>query len=403
MDIIGSIFGAGVINGLLLSVVLFFSSKGQRLANHYMAGLVLMISLSLLNTWLTRSGFYLEHPEYWLWFPTLNLTWGPFLYLYGVALTQNKVKPIQFLHFLPALILFVVRISVFYDYSSGHQQEFLQYFWSPRSEPELADRVGEHAPNFLMLWVDWHIQGALFGLQFAFYCVLLIIRIRTHNKLLNQHFSYYEEINLKWLKTLTALCLFFIFIYFLLNRQSVFELGYFDSTYLKASLPFVFLVVLIYIIAIVSLTQSDIGAGVQRVIQEESNDSTGPKTSDTPQVQSINVKYIKSSITEHESKDYVDRIYHAMIQDQLFLNCELTLPQLSSHVNLTSHQVSQTLNEVINMNFFTFIARHRIEYTRLLLEKNKYKSMAIIDLALEVGFKSKSSFSIESNNPLESK
>ena len=57
---------------------------------------------------------------------------------------------------------------------------------------------------------------------------------------------------------------------------------------------------------------------------------------------------------------------------------------------MTAHQLSQLLNEKLNVNFYTFINKYRIQEARRILTEEPDKS--IIAIAYDVGFNSKSSF-----------
>ena len=81
-----------------------------------------------------------------------------------------------------------------------------------------------------------------------------------------------------------------------------------------------------------------------------------------------------------------------MQAEELYLNCDLTLPELAKSVDLTAHQVSQALNGQMNQNFFSFVNSYRIDQARDILLDPETASMPIVELAFEVGFKSKSSF-----------
>src|SRR5210317_1879131 len=82
----------------------------------------------------------------------------------------------------------------------------------------------------------------------------------------------------------------------------------------------------------------------------------------------------------------------AMQEEELYLDCELTLPDLARKTGLTPHQVSQVINGQMNQNFFSFVNNYRIQLARKLLAEPDTREMPIVELALEVGFKSKSSF-----------
>jgi uncharacterized membrane protein YvlD (DUF360 family) len=56
MDLVGFLYGIGVVQGVVLAGVLLFARSGHRLANAIMAALVLAIASSLLQKLMIRSG-----------------------------------------------------------------------------------------------------------------------------------------------------------------------------------------------------------------------------------------------------------------------------------------------------------------------------------------------------------
>ncbi len=80
---------------------------------------------------------------------------------------------------------------------------------------------------------------------------------------------------------------------------------------------------------------------------------------------------------------------YAMMEKEYFTNEDLSLPILAEKLNITSHQLSEFINERFNMNFKAFINKFRVEKAKELLREN---SDQVISIAYDVGFKSKSAF-----------
>lgn len=73
-----------------------------------------------------------------------------------------------------------------------------------------------------------------------------------------------------------------------------------------------------------------------------------------------------------------------------YLNPELTLAALSDQVAMTPRELSELLNQALGVHFFDFINGHRIAYAQSLLVE--YTKRPILQILLESGFNSKSSF-----------
>ncbi|MFA6085537.1 helix-turn-helix domain-containing protein [Mucilaginibacter sp.] len=80
----------------------------------------------------------------------------------------------------------------------------------------------------------------------------------------------------------------------------------------------------------------------------------------------------------------------AMTVDVLFKNPNLMLSELAKVVNLTSHQLSQILNDDLGKNFTSYVNEYRInEACRMMAKGHPFSLEAI---GYEVGFNSKSTF-----------
>ncbi|GAA4365293.1 hypothetical protein GCM10023151_22330 [Kangiella marina] len=77
-------------------------------------------------------------------------------------------------------------------------------------------------------------------------------------------------------------------------------------------------------------------------------------------------------------------------KEALYRNSELTLSTLAEKVGVSVHQLSETLNQYGGKNFNQFINEYRVaEVCQRLDQKSEQK---LIDLAMDAGFSSKSSF-----------
>jgi YesN/AraC family two-component response regulator len=68
----------------------------------------------------------------------------------------------------------------------------------------------------------------------------------------------------------------------------------------------------------------------------------------------------------------------------------LSLNKLSQMLSISTHQLSELLNEYLKTNFNNYINSYRVEYAKSLLLKDLNKS--VLEIAFETGFNSKTSF-----------
>ena len=103
-------------------------------------------------------------------------------------------------------------------------------------------------------------------------------------------------------------------------------------------------------------------------------------------------KYQKSSLSQSQAQELVQRLKEHMQLDKLYLDSDLTLPVLSQALNTSPHALSQVINEQLQKNFFDFVNEYRIDEAKHRLEKAEKGRMNVYAIALDSGFRSKSAF-----------
>lgn len=89
--------------------------------------------------------------------------------------------------------------------------------------------------------------------------------------------------------------------------------------------------------------------------------------------------------------DEATRVIAAMEQDRLYANHGITLADLASHLNIPVHRLREVINkELGHRNFNQFLNQYRIREAADRLGREKH--LPILSIALDVGFKSLSSF-----------
>lgn len=103
----------------------------------------------------------------------------------------------------------------------------------------------------------------------------------------------------------------------------------------------------------------------------------------------LSSKYQRSALNRSEAENIAKKVELVMFEQKAYLDPNLSLPKLAKLANTIPNYLSQTLNETLSISFFDYVNKYRIEAAkeRLLTTKD-----AVIDIATEVGFNSKSSF-----------
>ncbi|RHX86228.1 helix-turn-helix domain-containing protein [Leptospira stimsonii] len=101
-------------------------------------------------------------------------------------------------------------------------------------------------------------------------------------------------------------------------------------------------------------------------------------------------RYERSLLIGLDTDSIQKKLNECMEQRQLYKQEDLTLKELADSVSITSHQLSEFLNEKIRMNFPSFINQYRISEAKKILLNEPERT--VLSIAYEVGFNSKSSF-----------
>lgn len=98
------------------------------------------------------------------------------------------------------------------------------------------------------------------------------------------------------------------------------------------------------------------------------------------------------AIAAEISPDTIARIRNTMEQQELYLKQNLNIEEFARHVGIHFREVSNIINKEFNTNFFEFVNEYRVKRAKQMLLDPKYTQMTILDILLESGFNSKSSF-----------
>lgn len=109
-------------------------------------------------------------------------------------------------------------------------------------------------------------------------------------------------------------------------------------------------------------------------------------------VEEIKVKYAGSRLTEAEANQFVDKLNNFMVAEKPYLNPNLTLQELASELEISTHYLSQIINEKFNLNFFDYINQFRVEEFKLKISDPKFENYSFLGIAFDCGFNSKSAF-----------
>lgn len=89
---------------------------------------------------------------------------------------------------------------------------------------------------------------------------------------------------------------------------------------------------------------------------------------------------------------YFQNLLDVLQGEKVFTNPELTLQDLADRLGISAGYLSQIIKEHESKNFFEFINRYRVDAVKQKLVSEDYQHYNIMGIAMESGFKSKSTF-----------
>ena len=138
------------------------------------------------------------------------------------------------------------------------------------------------------------------------------------------------------------------------------------------------IVVLIYSISMAQWRNPDLF----RIAHLDERKGDEQKTTDTEQD--------NGALNDSLRTELSAEVHRHMQQQQLFLDSRLTLARLSEAVGVSTHHLSEVLNQGEGKNFYQFVNEYRVSHFCDQLKADP--DARIIDLAMAAGFSSKSTF-----------
>lgn len=279
----------------------------------------------------------------------LPACYGALTYLYcRTAITGSPLKRIDFLHLAPLVICYLLNYDILFT-------------------PEKALSFVRMADTTLFRHT---VTKVVFYGQVVVYVALLTRMVSHYQTKAQQTLSSYNPDIFKWLWSLIA---------FMVSIWSFKVLFYFISQNpIVNILADCLLVLMVYFIAVVQWRNPSLFHIHQLTTQQP--DPTLPSA-----------KLSSNGLLDKETRATILESVQTQVKEQaLYRNSELTLPALAEEVGVSVHHLSESLNQHGGKNFNLFINEYRVaEVCEHLDQKSERK---LIDLALDAGFSSKSSF-----------
>lgn len=343
---------AGIVQGFF--VVLLLNNKNVRRSRANVFLSILLICLSFSIAHILFAGAVLNHLSakvYSLGDPTFFLI-APLLWFYIKELTGERVKisgPL-FLHFLPFLLIIFLSLTL---RSIDPEFPFMQFL------------ERHHRLINVTFWI-------VVVVQFSSYQFFVRKKWSTYQEVIQQEVSNKEGLDIAWVR-------FFMIVFLMINIFFLFSL--FAAIHLNHGYWQYKVIALIFSLSVFALGYKGV---LQKELFQKDERATHDVISGTSPDPSMNKL----------NQELLSRLLVYVKEEKPYLDSELTLSALAKALNISRSQLSIVINEGTGDNFYDFINKYRVEEVKRLMTDPNVKNYNLLGLALEAGFKSKSTFNL---------
>ncbi len=347
-----------VINATIIFLINLFTRRNRE-ANRWFHLFYFAFIISFLDLEFTP---YLYSNLSWYYFHEIpsQFFFGPLFWLYARTLIEPDFKVgrrEQTYFIIPGLhILYTVLRAIYVStFHSDRKSEF-EYIQS----------------EFLI------IEGLSIVYGLFFLIIVYLLLVLYHAKL-KQYLSNIDRLEVKWLQW-TAVGLgiaWTIWLGFYIKEW----MAYPDSLPISTYLPlYIVITTILLIIGYRNTMQSEIDVELHRQYSQR-------EISDLKEN-----KYESYQMDPDRIREICAQLEMLMIDQKIYQDSKLTLSDIASKLNVSNPVLSQAINRGMEMNFYDYINRYRVEDVKQMLMDKSNSKYTVIYLAQRAGFNSKSTF-----------
>jgi len=330
----------GILLCLGVGSLLFFRKEGIKQANILLGLLLVLNSLTLLNTLMAMTGVFSTY-QYLYFLPlTFSMSIGPLFYFF----VRTRIQPVfrfrkaHLIHFILPAIQFLFYVSIGF-----RSAEFKSWMWVTIIRP-----YGQYVEEALTVTLS---------------ISYLVAAIRLINREIPV--ALWKHPICQWLMKFAASLLILLSIstvYEVLDwiLWNGFQYNLFNTPWADFPLKISYAAVSVFM-------------GYHAFVHQ--NQAL------------ITPNYFKDGVEE----DLHDRIWRLMTKQQIFLDPELNLEGMARMLGVHKNKLSRFFSSR-GESFRSFLNKRRLEHFLLLVKQDKHRQLSILGLALESGFNSKASF-----------
>jgi len=411
MDIfIKILYALPIYQSVILALLLFLGGSNQHGYSKFVMGIfqLLIAFYYSFNFLYSIKEFDLVARIYFFILPVI-LAFVPVFYIYMLSITDSgfRYKKKYLIHFIPSMFALVLNLPFLFTVQT-ERSSYISYGYDQATGSPLLRYI------FVVYLI---VIYGICNIQLVIYFFKAMKLYRKHKAYIENHYSYTENINLRWI-----LALIVCFIAFFVINDILYIVG-FRQHYAAQFIYNASMLGISLFAGYHGLIQQDIkkepytmrnSAGSIIETDEINSPENDIKTEgadgkdataleklysaikeilpDEPGISSPAEKYSGSALSEEQRRQLIVKLEILMESDKIFISDNLTIEEVAQKLGTRTKYVSQIINENYKKNFYNFINTYRVEEAmRLLLEADNEK-YSILGIAQMVGFVSKSTF-----------
>lgn len=354
----------GVVQGLLITISGLMQPQRKAKLKGF---LFFSITCIIAEIFLNRSGYMYYAIQMVDFSEPIQYAIPPLIYLVIVSLNPNSSVDKWWLHFIP-FFAYMLFFLPFYFAPASYKSESYYFMhhnaeWNPTANYGLYQRLG----NFRMF------QLHLCFFQATVYLVLCFQLLKQYKREIKEY-SVTNLFEIRWWTSFCVLTGLLLFVVLIVKGFYLRDIG----DHIIAS----FFTFIIYVSAITELIHPTVQAPDLQFISQKSRNEYYPENPDNKD----------ADYREEKKEEIRNKLNVIMEQQKLYLDSSVSIEKVSRQIGEPSYLVSQVINDKMNLTFYDWIARYRVEEAKLLFLDSKTRAYTIEQIAEEVGYNSKSAF-----------
>ncbi len=336
------------VHSLLLVAILWGHGRRAHPANGVLAGLVALIALLLLQAWTNALEAWRRYPHLLGAFVPLWFAVGPLNLVYirrFIRLPRAAWEP-----YLAIPSLAVVALLG-------------RFYWGSGSD-KLAAVDSPHPTTILTIYLGVSLwTGA---------CAIVAAKTISQHEETDDHEVGAGNVSPSWRRSWLGLLMGALAAYALLDFSATAALAFRgESSALVGNLSLLILVSLVYATGYLVVVPDGLLARAAEAAER--------------------VRYGRSPIDTERVNDLASRLERLMCDERPWLDDSLRLDHLAQHLDVTRHQLSQVLNQHLEISFHDYVNAKRVQHAQRLLRDPSWDGN-VLTVAMASGFGSSASF-----------